>query len=129
MLGISKVWMKWDILGWHVYLFPCPCCKYFGKSKKRKKGGMLTAQQEFSLDLIYGSGLIVVIPHTDIDKLYLSCLRRQLFLLVLFESGGERPWARSLAKVHGFIDHYVCHVKNNLYPSGVMPLGRSRVGT
>jgi len=42
---------------------------------KGKKGGLLTAQQEFSLDFIHGSGLIVVIAHTDIDKLYLSCLR------------------------------------------------------
>lgn len=90
MLGISKVWMKWDILGQHVYLFPCPCCKHFGKRKKKE--GMLTTQQEFSLDFIYGSSLIVFIPHTDIDKLCLSCLRRQLFLLVLFESGAERPW-------------------------------------
>lgn len=94
--------------------------------EKKKKEGMLTTQQEFSLNFIYGSSLIVVIPHTDIDKLCLSCLRRQLFLLVLFESGAGRPWARALAKVHGFIDHCVCHVKNNLFPSGVMPLGRSR---
>lgn len=123
MLGISKVWMKWDILGRHVYLFPCPCCKHFGK---RKKEACWQPSRSSVWILYTGLVSLSLFPTQILTNCICTVKEDNSFLLFLFESGDERPWARALAKVHGFIDHRVCHVKNNLYPSGVMPLGRSR---